>query len=622
MSSELPCPKPSNTQPAPPPRRPQEPRQRRAPGTPDPPPPPEKKEKPPANPYGPTPAGRKHVCDNSHPEAVALIRRMEGEGAKRHKGYTPLPVDQHRWQGRAKEPPKHRIWSWMINHCLAWGHRCEYAVDKNGKELHIEHLAADLDMDLANAYKYWNQGTEEGLWRNGEERTEGERRLYLRGEIPTEEGEQNANSIVCTYNLPPFILKQTKDWPQERVQELEKSWISLTDLDRELYAALMAARRSVIDREQDNLLARFAVKSNRQEHLKKTETPEEAAARRSRVDPLLPGIELYVHTIRNSVQSGNGTPYNGQNGSVPTPLSLLPVVHINGSEERAGGSTIPMQSRPRDRAGRKHVCDNSHPEAVALIRRMEGEGAKRHKGYTPLPVDQHRWQGRAKEPPKHRIWSWMINHCLAWGHRCEYAVDKNGKELHIEHLAADLDMDLANAYKYWNQGTEEGLWRNGEERTEGERRLYLRGEIPTEEGEQNANSIVCTYNLPPFILKQTKDWPQERVQELEKSWISLTDLDRELYAALMAARRSVIDREQDNLLARFAVKSNRQEHLKKTETPEEAAARRSRVDPLLPGIELYVHTIRKSVQSGNGTPYNGQNGDVPYTCILIACNPH
>ncbi len=35
-------------------------------------------------------------------------------------------------------------------------------------------------------------------------------------------------------------------------------------------------------------------------------------------------------------------------GTSHTPVSLLPVIPINGSEERAGGSTIPAQSRPDD----------------------------------------------------------------------------------------------------------------------------------------------------------------------------------------------------------------------------------------------------------------------------------
>lgn len=93
---------------------------------------------------------------------VALMKRM---GSK--NGYSPIPPPHHQWQRRKGNPPLYRIWSWLCDHTILWGHRSEYAVNKDGQELHIEHIAKDLAMDEGNVRRDWKEGVERGLWRNG-----------------------------------------------------------------------------------------------------------------------------------------------------------------------------------------------------------------------------------------------------------------------------------------------------------------------------------------------------------------------------------------------------------------------------------------------------------------------
>ena len=97
-------------------------------------------------------------------------------------------------------------------HTMHWGHRTAYATDNRtdrgaGKELHIEHIAADLKdlegkpMEIANCYRVWRRGVERGLWRNGTAE-EGQRRLYLTGKVPRFKGEDEAIELSVQTIFP------------------------------------------------------------------------------------------------------------------------------------------------------------------------------------------------------------------------------------------------------------------------------------------------------------------------------------------------------------------------------------------------------------------------------------
>jgi hypothetical protein len=291
---------------------------------------------------------------------VELMKEMNSRDSRGHAaGFDPIPPSQHEWQASKGEPPKYRGWSWMLGHTVKRGHRTAFATNREGRELHIEHMAADLQMDLANAYKVWKQLCADGICRPGTEQ-EGERRMYLCGNVkPKEENEEkgegeakdedyaNPEQIVCTYNLPSRMSKEIKDWPRERRVELRDSLEITRTMDRSLNAALMAARRTIVIQEEDTILARFGLKRNRQEHQKADEKPEELAERRARISPLLEPLQLYAHTIKNSAHTLKSTPHEVQNGSVHTTATLLP------SESQSRGQSVRASEKSQQQASPK-----------------------------------------------------------------------------------------------------------------------------------------------------------------------------------------------------------------------------------------------------------------------------
>jgi hypothetical protein len=323
---------------------------------------------------------------NDHFEAYELMKKM---GSK--NGYSPMPPDQHRWQMGKGEAPLHRIWAWLACHTIAWGHRQDgYAIGKDGRELHMEHLAADLEMDTSNCYRTWKQGLAMGVWRNGTAE-EGERKLYFNGSVPIPKGEEKANQIVCTDNLPARIAKQIKDWPKERREQFTNEWRALDGLGRELTSKLVASGRSYIEREQDTLLARYDVKAIHQVHIKKGETPKDAAARRAQVEPFFDLIELSVQTIRDAVQSRNGSLYNGQNGAVQTAVSLLPIEIKKGPENpSAGGSSVAAVA-----AGSANPLPHEELKPRATV---PTQGRAEPKAAKPSEKTSHPAQGRGEAP--------------------------------------------------------------------------------------------------------------------------------------------------------------------------------------------------------------------------------
>jgi len=293
------------------------------------------------DPYVTTPPGQKHQCDNSHPECVALVKRM---GSKR--GYSPIPPDQHHWQSFAGEPPLYRIWAWLCDHTLAWGHRCEYAVDKNGNELHLEHIAAELDMDIANVYRYWDEGAKRGIWRGGK-KTEGERRLFLCGSV-AEPATEEAKKKVCADNFPLHIWKQIKDWPPEERDQFKAELERVDEEYKQALSAVTAGLRHIRAQKEDSVCDRRGVKNNRQEHKKDGESDEEAAARRARFEPILPALEQYVQTIATPHTVENETLHKTENGSAQSQTddaTLLPVSPISGGEDKAGSSLLDTGAR-------------------------------------------------------------------------------------------------------------------------------------------------------------------------------------------------------------------------------------------------------------------------------------
>src|SRR5579872_4893491 len=209
-------------------------------------------------------------------QRVRLLMKEIGSSS----GFDPIPPDQHAWMLDPTQPPLQRMWAWMLAHTIHWGHRTAYATDKRsdgrqpGRELHMEHIAADLkdvdgrEMDLANAYRIWRRGVERGIWRDGTAE-EGLRRLYLTGKVP--KFSSTGKEIVCTDNFPRSIQNQINnlDWPVEKQLQFRERWGLENELQGHVQAALIAANRSVFTERQDNILTEFGLEPIHQEHTKK-----------------------------------------------------------------------------------------------------------------------------------------------------------------------------------------------------------------------------------------------------------------------------------------------------------------------------------------------------------------
>ncbi len=322
---------------------------------------------------------------SDHQRVVELMKEM---GSK--DGYNPIPPPQHQWQMGKGEAPLHRMWAWMCAHTIAWGHRSPYAVSRDGKELHVEHIAADLEMDEANAYATWRKGVVKGLWRSGA-KAEGSRRLFLCGEVrpePETEPEEpdDPNGLNCLYKqLDAHIVLQIKDWSPERLKTVLTRLDAEDELDKAVTAAVMAAKRSIIRQRKDNVWTQEGVKPNPpQEHIKKTETPEEAEARRKRFLPLIPALELFVQTVSNSVQTSELSQYAPTNGSVqPTSAdSYLIDKSVSEKARDRASSSILNASHGRENGpdldGEKSVNEQYTPK--------QAESAKKTAPASPKPT--------------------------------------------------------------------------------------------------------------------------------------------------------------------------------------------------------------------------------------------
>jgi hypothetical protein len=277
---------------------------------------------------------------------MALMKRM---GSK--SGFSPIPPSQHQWQRAKGEPPLYRMWSWMCDHTIFWGRRCEFAVNVLREVRTIEDVAEDLGMDEGNAYRTWREGVEKGLWRNGT-KAEGQRRLYLRGDVPKPkeeaEGEETANDTVCTDSFPPYILNQINKWEPEKQDRFRQIFANEKETLRTAQAELVAALRSVIADREDSLFREFGVKKIREEHPPRKADPDDVAAREARLRTAAPAVQQYVRTVAEFVQTRNSTVYTPPEKNAQTPATLLPQRTTREEPERAAV----VSGMPRARAGK------------------------------------------------------------------------------------------------------------------------------------------------------------------------------------------------------------------------------------------------------------------------------
>jgi len=266
------------------------------------------------------------MADNSRRSSDGLaMELMKQIGSK--NGFEPVPWDQIGWQRRKGEPQLQRMWAWMISKTVRKGHFSTYAISKQGgEELHIEHAAKALGMELRNAYHCWQRGVELGLWRNGT-KEEGKRKMFICGSVPQPTDEEIAApetpELVRTYQLSDANEQKIKTWPAEQQKKFHQERVVLTNVRDVTLAELIKAGRSICDKNEDTHLLAYGLEVNRQEHKPKKAAPEEILARQKRVASILPHVELYVQTVQVFVQSQPRPEYKDEDKAAQTTPTLL-----------------------------------------------------------------------------------------------------------------------------------------------------------------------------------------------------------------------------------------------------------------------------------------------------------
>lgn len=211
------------------------------------------------------------------------------------------------------------------------------------------------------------------------------------------------------------------------------------------------------------------------------------------------------------------------------------------------------------------------------------------KGFDPFPPDQYLSFIDERYPATWRLWAWVLSKTIRQGHRQPYCVDAKGRELRLQHAAADLDMDVSNVYRAWRELESEGRVR----RTGEKGKLFICGDVrlPREQGEEEAK-LSCTDNLPPYILLQVKKLPQARQEEFWARRKAEMDRARQLKADVMAAARCIETLLEDNLFASFGVKK-----IREADRREEPTALVEAILPLVePGLRPGSNSVKQRVE--------------------------
>jgi hypothetical protein len=154
-------------------------------------------------------------------------------------------------------------------------------------EGHLEHMAADLDIEIRNARAYWDEGVEAGIWDHpkGEE---GKRRMRLRTEVKKapKSAADNPEFRVCTYpweKLPPYAANHLQTMPPEQQQKFWDGYEVSERTAKLLHAEAVAAVREVIDQDQDTLFQQFGAEKIRLTRKKNGVDPKYLQARAEHV---------------------------------------------------------------------------------------------------------------------------------------------------------------------------------------------------------------------------------------------------------------------------------------------------------------------------------------------------
>ncbi len=310
--------------------------------------------------------------EQSKPKLSDVYKLVKSIGSP--VGFDPIPPGQHRWhKDKEGTTPIQRMWSEMINATMGWGHRSPYATLDNGDEMHMEHIAQRMGMDVANCYRTWRLGAARGLWRNGTH-DEGERRLYLRGDVPKKRPIECARGEEFRYStdIPAHVDRFIEDWPEEKKKALEAKFDFELALKKASLADIVAAHREVHSDRIDTILQESGIPPARQSHQKRAETEAEALERRRRIAALRPLVQLSVQSLAKSVQCR-------ETNTVQPPLTLLPLQSKSQRTSSPVGRHSASQSHPKTprRDGQKPIEQVPVPKPAAPLSEREKQAADR-----------------------------------------------------------------------------------------------------------------------------------------------------------------------------------------------------------------------------------------------------
>jgi hypothetical protein len=282
-------------------------------------------------------------------------------------GYNGLPGHGHRWMLARHikvSPTCWVMWAWLFEHTLMagcaehseeYGQRSPYAVirQKDGMiEAHLEHMAADLDIEIRNARAYWDEGAEAEIWEHGEGK-EGTRRMCLRTEVKKapKKVAEGSEIRVCTYpweKLPPYVSSHIQTLPPEEQKKFWDRHEVSESTAKLLHAEAVAAVREVTDQDQDTLFHDFGAEKMRLTQKKNGADPVYLKARAERVAALRATLEGYVHTLKDYVQSDSSTRYKVEDIPQNGDASLLPVDSPQKVIDLAGRQSLSTQQSRRE----------------------------------------------------------------------------------------------------------------------------------------------------------------------------------------------------------------------------------------------------------------------------------
>jgi len=303
------------------------------------------------------------------PEHSRVLDLMKEIGSP--DGYEPMPYSQIRRFMDKGESEANRVWGCLAAHTLRKGHWSAYAIkvarDGTVVELHTRHFAEILGIDPASVRRGWRQIVAEGRARNGSV-AEGVERMYIRGDVPPPQlGEEKAQED-STKLISASILKQIKDWPQERVLEFTAWWQQRARLQKIVPADLKLLGERILAEEWAAGVRGWGLKPT-QQGPRDCLDPSAKAEREGRLEALEPEIKKFVLSSWQSVQDGKATPYSRQNGAKLPAVSLLPERTPRKETEQAGSlltpSPTPNPTLPGE--GKKLVKEQYAPPALSPL---------------------------------------------------------------------------------------------------------------------------------------------------------------------------------------------------------------------------------------------------------------